>query len=64
MSLNHKLTTAAAQFSTWTAQHPLATRALMLGLPILAAAVAAVVTGQPVYACSAGGSVGGGCGGG
>ena len=63
MSLNHKLTTAAAQFSTWTAQHPVATRTLMLGLPILAAAVAAVATGQPVYACG-GAPVGGGCGGG
>lgn len=59
------LTTAntfAAKIAVWTAQHPVAARALMLTVPFLAAAVAALVTQQPAFACP--GPTGGGCGGG
>jgi hypothetical protein len=62
MSLNHTLTTTAAKFTTWTAQHPAASRALMVALPFVAALVLALATGQPAYAC--GNGLGSGCGGG
>ncbi len=56
------LTTLTTKISVWTAQNPVAARAIMLTVPFLAAAVAALVTQQPVFACP--GPVGGGCGGG
>lgn len=61
MTLN-TLNTATTKIAVWTAQHPVAARAIMLTVPFLAAAVAALVTQQPAFACP--GPVGGGCGGG
>lgn len=54
--------TLTNNLAVWTAQHPVAARALMLTLPFLAAAIAALLTQQPAFACP--GQVGGGCGGG
>ncbi len=62
MTLTTTFSTLSTKVSVWTTQHPVAARAIMLTVPFLAAAVAALVTQQPVFACP--GQVGGGCGGG
>jgi hypothetical protein len=60
--MSNTLQLATVKFSAWTAQNPTAARVIMLTVPFVAAAVAALVTKQPVFACP--GPVGAGCGGG
>ena len=62
MTLTNTLNTVTVKLSVWSAQNPVAARAIMLTVPFLAAAVAALVTRQPVFACP--GVGGNGCGGG
>jgi|GEM_PF-2725948 len=61
MNLNTTFNTVTTRISVWTAQNPVAARVIMLTVPFLAAAVAALVTQQPVFACPS--TAGGGCGG-
>jgi hypothetical protein len=56
--MNVKL--AAANITAFTAQNPVATRLILMAVPVVLAAIATALTGQPVYACP--GPAGGGCG--
>jgi heme/copper-type cytochrome/quinol oxidase subunit 1 len=60
MELATRLNTTAAKLSVWTTQNPTATRLILLALPVVVAAITALATQQPVYACP----VQSGCGGG
>jgi hypothetical protein len=60
--MTNTLNAAAVKVTAWTAQNPVAARVIMLAVPFVLAAVAALATQSPVFACP--GPVGGGCGGG
>ena len=62
MNLNNALATVSTKISVWTAQNPVAARAIMLTVPFVAAAILALATQQSAFACP--GPVGSGCGGG
>lgn len=52
---------AGSKLSLWAVQNPTAARLILILVPFLAAAITAVLSNQPVYACP---TVGGtGCGG-
>lgn len=60
MELAARFNTAAAQVSVWTTQNPVATRLILLALPVIVAVVTALATQQPAYACpTQGGCTGG-----
>ena len=60
MQLTTRLNSAAAQISVWTVQNPIATRLILVALPFVLAAITALATSQPIYACPTAGGCGGG----
>jgi hypothetical protein len=61
MTLTQHFQHAGSTVALWAVQNPTAARLILILVPFLAAAITAVLTNQPVYACP---SVGGaGCGG-
>jgi hypothetical protein len=63
MQLTARFSAAASQISVWTVQNPTATRVILLVLPFVLAAVTALATHQPIYACpTPSGCTGGGDG--
>jgi hypothetical protein len=64
MNFNLHFDAAATKVAIWTATNPLASRLLMLALPVTLAAAAAVITRHPIIIAPAcGGSGSGGLGG-
>jgi len=61
MTLNQHLQTTSTKVALWAVRNPTATRIILVLVPFLAAAITAIATNQPVYACPSQGS--GGCGG-
>jgi hypothetical protein len=62
MQLTARFNTVASQISLWTAQNPAATRVILLVVPFVLAAIAALATNQPMYACPSPSNCGGGDG--
>jgi hypothetical protein len=60
MQLTARFNAAASQISIWTVQNPTATRLILLALPFVLAAIAALATHQPIFACPTQGGCGGG----
>jgi hypothetical protein len=62
MQLTARFNTAASQLSVWAAQNPTATRVILFALPFVIAAITALATNQPLYACPTTNGCGGGDG--
>jgi hypothetical protein len=63
MNFNLHFNAVATKVAIWTATNPLASRLLMLALPVTLAAAAAVVSGHPIMPYQPCGSGSGGTGG-